>query len=231
MGEVRGTSRSFAAHELPGSSDGNGTAPAIGDPQLQRINIDVVEIANPERWWLATVDLMPWRTDPDEGAETQRHPDRGEIRWDVLGRALTEISNRLQCGEYVRSENSPHVYEIRFTSPGGGFTLAEAGILRSWFAVGEAPVADGWHTQLEDGRRRIWNVWNSKPTAWLPIRSFLLDYLDGLAEGGPFLAASIRERAVYGRRVLPLIVARRSPQYAAALERAQKVTTRTEPLE
>lgn len=233
VGDAGMFSRSRAAHEPVRTSNGaaadaSPTDPSSTDPSRVRVGVDMVELTNPERWWLATADIMPWRTDPDAGETVPRHPDRDEIRWDVLGRVLTEVSNRLQCGEYERSARDPHVYEITFMPQGGGLTPGEVDILRSWFTTGEEPKADGWHTQLEDGRRRVWNVWRHKPNAWLPIRSFLLDYLDAVAEGGPFLAASIRERAVYGRKVLPSIVARRSPQYAAALERAQKVTTRTE---
>ncbi len=200
-------------------------------PSNPRCPANAVEIANPERWWLATADLMPWRSDPDAGNPCPRYADRDEIRWDALGRILTEIARRLQGGEYVNRGSSPSVFEVQFTPPAGGLTGPEANILRSWFDAMDAPRADAWHTQLEDGRRRVWQVWENKPNAWLPIRSFLLDYLDRIPAGGPFLATSIRERAVYGRKVLPPIVARRSPQYAAALERAQKVTTRSDPFE
>jgi hypothetical protein len=171
---------------------------------------------------------MPWLTDPELDNDRPFRRDRLEIRWRVLGRILTELSGRLQRGEYSPSAEFANTVEVAFAPPPGGLSVTEITILDSWFAPGDAPRADAWHTELLDGRYRTWNVWAHDPSAWLPIRSPLLDLIDDIAKGGPYLAASIRERAVYGRRMLPTIVARRSPLYTAALEDAQKVSTRTQ---
>lgn len=213
-----------------GPAHGGGDADAI-EPEIPRpmllLPVARALIPNPERWWLATVELMPWLTDPELDVSRPYFRDRLEIRWKVLARVLTDISGRLQRGEYSYSRQFANTAEVPFSGPLGGLTVLEITILDSWFVPREAPRADAWHTELVDGRYRLWNVWAHDPTAWLPIRSPLLDATDEVAKGGPFLAASIRERAVYGRRMLPTIVARRSPQYATALETAQKITTRS----
>lgn len=210
-----------------------GNEPAMPEASAARLPLRLpvsrAIVPNPERWWLATADLMPWRTDPELDGGRPFHRDRLEIRWRLLARVLTEIAGRLQRGEYTASRELPNAVDVPFAPPVGGFSVLEITILDSWFVPGDAPRADPWHTELVDGRYRIWNVWAYDSTAWLPIRSPLLDATDEVAAGGPFLAASIRERAAYGRRMLPTIVARRSPQYTSALEAAQKITTRSAP--
>lgn len=196
------------------------------DPSTIRLVVDLMEVTHPERYWFATADLMPWRTDPDVDEGAQRHVDRHEIRWQILGKILTEITGRLQRRQWRSCDSRTDTVEVRFASPEGGLTPAEARILDSWFHAPTAPRADAWQNALEDGRHRLWNVWDHDPAAWLPVRSALLDYVDSVASYGPRVAASIRETATYGLEATPPSVFTTSPLYTGELERAQTLTWR-----
>lgn len=143
-----------------------------------------IEVAHPERYWFAVSSEMPWVVDPGIKARQDRHPDRSEIRWAIVGEVVQEL------GQILARENFPvatHESELNFelvTPDRFKLTNPERNIVESWFTNAEAPRADPWDDQLDNGRHRLSGVWQAKPDAELPVLSDLLLW-DDSAESEP----------------------------------------------
>ena len=197
------------------------------DISTMRFTLDLLEISRPERWWTATRLQLVDQADPDLEDGAQRHPDRDDIRWHLIGAMLSQISAKLDAGDYRDSAVLTNTAELDLTSDPSGYTLDEIRIIESWFTFGSYPKADGWQLASGDGRHRIWNVWRHRPDAQLPMRSHLLDFLDEIET--EHLAATIREQATAGLAELPEVVRDRSPHYVHQLRLATQATVNTAP--
>lgn len=194
------------------------------DVTTMRFVFDLVEVNHPERWWTATRRQLVEQTDPDVDDGAQRHPDRDEIRWHLLGAMLSQISAKLDARDYRDSDALTDTVEVDVTGDPAGYTLPEMRILESWFSFGSYPKADGWDLASGDGRHRIWNIFAHRPDAHLPLRSHLLDFLDDVDH--EHLAATLREQAAKGLAELPVVVRERSPHYMHQLRLATQITVR-----
>jgi hypothetical protein len=186
-----------------------------------RFDFELVEVSWPDRWWTATRTQLTQLVDPDEEDGQQRYDDRDDVRWDVVGELLEQVSTRLDAGECRASDVLTDTVEVDLVSPQGGVTLQELRILESWFTFGEYPRADGWDEVPGTGRRRIFNVWKHRPGTRLPLRSLLLDYVDDVDTER--LADAIRRQATEGLPAIPAAVRSRSPRYVDAVTRALDV--------
>ena len=185
-----------------------------------RLRFDIVIMNHPERWWSATRTLLVDQTDPDLEDGTQRHADRDTIRWHLIAAFLSQVSAKLDAGDYLRSAVLPDTVVIDVDSAPDGYTHEEALILESWFDPYEYPRADAWETHSGNGRHRLYNCFLHRPDATLPVRSHLLDFLDDIAS--EHLAATIRAQAEIGLAQLPAVVRERSPHYAHELQLATR---------
>lgn len=200
----------------------------VTDPgeDLSGVRFDVVnvEIQRPTRWWLASRLLLSEISDPDVDDGVQRHADRDELRWHILGDLLTGISRALQEGDYVTSKSDELSVVVDVDHIDGGLTLAEAEVLDSWFSHQEAPRADGWSLAPANGRHRLWNVWRHSPQAIVPVRSVLLDFTDEIET--EYLARTIRDGARVGLGNLPAVIEKTSPAYVAEIRQALNASPR-----
>jgi hypothetical protein len=193
------------------------------------LTLDMLELAWPERFWMATRADLPWLKDPD-ATEGQRHADRDTIRWAVLGTILTEVSAALATGGYAVSTDVSDTIEIPLqTTPSDGLTRSEMEIIEEWWDHGIAPRADLWAGNFLNGRHRLWNVWKHDPTAVLPIRSEFLDVAAELPDirdekRASVHAASIREQASLAHEAFTTEFAQRSPLYVDAIDKARSLT-------
>lgn len=153
-------------------------------PKEEYSNEISIEVDHPERYWFAVQSEMPWAVDPGTNAKRDRHPDRAEIRWDLVGEVVQELGSMLAFGNFPVSAPETESSFALVMPDRFELTGAERNIVESWFTNAEAPRADPWDDQLDNGRHRLSGVWQARPDAELPVLSDLLLW-DDSADSGP----------------------------------------------
>jgi hypothetical protein len=193
------------------------------------LSLDMIELAWPERFWMATPEYFPSLEEAGLDDDAQDYPDSGEIRWHALGVILTEVGEALATGRYTYSDDVSDTIEIPVhTTPADGLTQRELQILESW-SDESVPTDDPWADNLSDGKHRLWAIWKHHPEAVIPIRSNLLtDAADMLPAASAYqataLAVSIRAQATTAHRHFTPEFRRLSPLYVDAIDKARSIT-------
>jgi hypothetical protein len=154
-----------------------------------------VEVAHPERWWLAVCADMPWLKDPDVEDHHQRNADRDERDWAGVAAAVQHVMNELTEGrgriepvdEDDPSEGNHVVVDLDLEH----LDATDQEIVTEWFWKGLGPIADPWDDRLVNGRHRLWSSWKAAPEAALPVESDLLQYLDDVPRMNDDFGASV----------------------------------------
>ncbi|NKY32991.1 hypothetical protein HGA13_07875 [Nocardia speluncae] len=130
----------------------------------------------PRFWWIARrTDLMNL-ADPDATDQRIRWSDKDKVDWSAVADTADEIAAQLERDDVVADHRN---YSDEGTLLWVDCTTRQLGeaeqiILKSWFQTGIPPSMDPWHRHLTDGRHRLWNSWQARPAARLPISSLLL---------------------------------------------------------
>lgn len=177
--------------------------------------MDVIRVPNPQRWWFAKAEDMPWLVNPDAWGERPRWADRDERQWGAIAPVVDGLARALSAGEYD-VERGAAVLHAELS----GLEETDRKIVRSWFQPWQAPSADSWSTTMSDGRHRSWNSWRAAPGALLPLSSALLERADRVGEMSTESLRYYREDAAAGLATMPEEIARRAPGYVRELQRA-----------
>lgn len=168
--------------------------------------VAVLQVLHPELWWVARRTDLPWLRDPADG----RHDDQAAVDWSGIGAVVT------QACELVWNGDEGDALEVELPWPERS---EEARIVRSWFTV-EPPTFDIWSRDVpDDGRHRLWNVWEVCPDLPLPMRSSTLaDLEDGHTLPPAVPSPAVSRTVRYNLRTLKSDVMHQNPRHMAALE-------------
>ncbi|WP_314192007.1 hypothetical protein [uncultured Arthrobacter sp.] len=133
-------------------------------------------ISEPNFWWRADAaqirKFVPVDPDVDDGR--QRWDDRDEQRWNLIARAVTQVSQALATGGWEQEEDQGSHGLVRIDA--GGLTDTEKKIVRKWFSADESVRMDPWFEPLQNGRHRLWSTLDFFGSEPVPIKGDALGY-------------------------------------------------------
>jgi hypothetical protein len=184
-----------------------------------------INLANPERYWLAVRADMPWIQDPDVEDQRQRWAGRDEPDWAAIAAAVQHVMDAVAGGriEPVDEEDPEEGEHIVVDVDLDHLDAEGQEIVSEWFDSHTGPVADPWGDSLENGRHRLWNSWQAAPDAVLPIHSDLLFWLDSIPRMNDDFAASVYRGAMEGLELIPPTVLKRNPTFHTELRRVARL--------
>jgi hypothetical protein len=182
-----------------------------------------VELAHPERYWLAVRADMPGLQDPDLEDQHQRWPDRDGRDWAASAAAVQHVMDEVAGGrgrvEQVDEEDPDAGEHVVVDLDLDHLDAADEEIVSHWFWEGLGPVGDPWRDRVENGRHRLWNSWEAAPDAVLPVYSATLSGLDSIPYEGDHFATIVSREAMEGIELIPPTVLKRNPSFYAELRR------------
>lgn len=171
-----------------------------------------IRVNDPEHWWTAHKDDLPWLKDPDVEDGRQRHPDRDERDWSGIARAVSAAADALTVARVLADSDGRYAV---LPPPAANLSPVDQAVVRSWFSY-TAPLADPWSDQLTDGRHRLWCSWAREPKLSLPIRSDLLGYVLDFRYD-PDQTERLNLEASSGMRQTPQPILARNPRLVQSL--------------
>ncbi|ERI36452.1 hypothetical protein M707_16260 [Arthrobacter sp. AK-YN10] len=133
-------------------------------------------ISEPNFWWRADAaqirKFVPVDPDVDDGR--QRWDDRDEQRWNLVARAVTQVSQALAAGGWEQEEDQGSHGLVRIDVE--GLTTTEKKIVRKWFSSDEPVRMDPWFEPLQNGRHRLWSTLDFFGSEPVPIKGDAVGY-------------------------------------------------------
>lgn len=184
------------------------------------MELSSISVDHPERIWLAKRSDFPEFQDPDLVDGVVLYEDTRIINWAAISDLVSFHGERIVAGKAMRKITKANGSQSWSYSLVGleDLPVLARHIVKDWLgSVILGPKGDVGARSVYAGRRRLWNCWQARPDAWLPVHSELLRSVDDLPQLGAGIRSLLSAEAQAALEGAEQATLRRSPRYKVEL--------------